>query len=1025
MHPDRDLSRLTRFVPRVLLEWDLDAPGRHWQAIEGSLVFLDISGFTNLSERLARRGRIGTEELTEVLGTVFGSMLDISYERGGGLLKFGGDALLLLFVGDDHARQACGAAVEMRAALREATKIATSVGRVQLRMSVGVHSGTLQLFRVGSSHHELVIAGEGADVTARMEVLAGPGQVVVSTGTKRRLPHDATTELSDGGWLLRWRRAPLASGGLVERRSVSSEVVGMSMPALLRAELTEGTIESEHRLATVGFVKASGIDGLMASGPDAVAEALDEVVSKAQESSEAETVTFLASDIDEGGFKIILATGVPTSGVDDEGRMLRALDASSTHRCPSPLRAGVNRGHVYAGEIGTSHRSAYTVMGDTVNLAARLMAKAPYGAIYATPAVLEHAHTVFATELLEPFPVKGKADLIQAYAVGSEIGLRRATSDGDLPMTGREGERATLQSALSAATEGVGGCLTIVAEVGLGKTRLVTEALRNWRGAVVEVRGEPNGAASPFRALRDGLRASIGVTRGTPDDMARQLHEAVSRIAPELVAVLPLLGELVSIDIAATAGTATIDPAYRAERRAAALAALLDAMLPGPSVIVIEDAHWLDEASTELLTHLVAAAEDRPWLVLVTCRDEQAGFRPSSGTVLSLAPMNEADCRTLTQVATEAAPLWPHEVDTIIERAGGSPLFLSELLRVGRATGFTGALPDSLDSAMSFELDRLPPVPRRLVRTAAVLGRSFRVALLADLLAVDGIVLDEALGPDLDAILEREGPDRITFRHAMLRDVAYQGLPYRRRRELHLRAAAAIERAAQPHPEVVADALASHFALAGEHPQTWIYARLAGDRAKNVYANVEAATHFEQALTASRHVGAVGEGERADVWEALATVRDNAGQLDGADAAYRSALRLVPADSPRAGWLFERRAWVSQRRGDVPGAIRLVRRGLRLLDADPAIEARRCRARLFAREAVIRRQQGRSNDAMHLTRVAIDEAKASGDRMTLARSYLTWDWCLLELGRLDEAVHAWRRSRSTPPSASCVRERVL
>jgi tetratricopeptide (TPR) repeat protein len=194
--------------------------------------------------------------------------------------------------------------------------------------------------------------------------------------------------------------------------------------------------------------------------------------------------------------------------------------------------------------------------------------------------------------------------------------------------------------------------------------------------------------------------------------------------------------------------------------------------------------------------------------------------------------------------------------------------------------------------------------------------------------------------------------------------------------------------------------------MANDHGRTWEYARLAGDRARDAYANVEAVAHYEQALVASRHMGAAAESERAEVWEALATVRDNAGQLEAADAAYRSALRLVPADSPRAGWLFERRAWVSQRRGDTPRAIRLVRRGVRLLDASPAIEARRFRARLLAREAVIRRQQGRSTEAMHLTRVAIAEATASGDRMTLARSYLTWDWCLLELGRLDEAVHA-------------------
>ena len=147
--PPGPAHTLDRFVPRVASEWDLDAPGMRWQELDGSLCFVDISGFTALSERLAMRGRIGVEELTDVLNRVFGRMLDIAFERGGSLLKFGGDALLLLFVGDDHPQQAAAAAVEMRAALRTAIEEPLSVGRVQLRMSVGLHSGTVQLFRSG------------------------------------------------------------------------------------------------------------------------------------------------------------------------------------------------------------------------------------------------------------------------------------------------------------------------------------------------------------------------------------------------------------------------------------------------------------------------------------------------------------------------------------------------------------------------------------------------------------------------------------------------------------------------------------------------------------------------------------------------------------------------------------------------------------------------------------------------------------------------------------------------------------
>ena len=127
---------LIRHVSAVAAEWDLDAPEDRHQALDATMCFVDISGFTNLSERLAARGRIGAEELTELLRHVFGSMISLAHERGGNLVKFGGDALLLLFRGEGHVVQACAAAVEMRAALRESARMTTSVGRVPLRMSV-------------------------------------------------------------------------------------------------------------------------------------------------------------------------------------------------------------------------------------------------------------------------------------------------------------------------------------------------------------------------------------------------------------------------------------------------------------------------------------------------------------------------------------------------------------------------------------------------------------------------------------------------------------------------------------------------------------------------------------------------------------------------------------------------------------------------------------------------------------------------------------------------------------------------
>ena len=153
------LRDLRRYVPRIASEWDSETP---WQELDGTLVFIDMSGFTNLSERLAAFGCIGAEELTDVLNDIFGAMLDVAAARGGSLPKFGGDALLLLFLGPRHAEHACSAAVEMRAALRAATGQRTLAGRLALRMSIGVHSGPVQVFQAGSSHTELVVAGPAA-----------------------------------------------------------------------------------------------------------------------------------------------------------------------------------------------------------------------------------------------------------------------------------------------------------------------------------------------------------------------------------------------------------------------------------------------------------------------------------------------------------------------------------------------------------------------------------------------------------------------------------------------------------------------------------------------------------------------------------------------------------------------------------------------------------------------------------------------------------------------------------------------
>src|SRR3954468_15315780 len=180
-----ELDVLSPYVPQLLRGWtQADAGDRHMR-VSGTLVFVDISGFTRLTERLARKGNVGAEEMSDLLSATFADLLSESYEDGADLVKWGGDAMLLLFRGPGHAARAARAAHRMRARLRVIGHLATSSGSVTLRMSVGLHSGDFDFFLVGDPgiHRELLISGPAATVTAETEAAAAAGQIGLSAAT--------------------------------------------------------------------------------------------------------------------------------------------------------------------------------------------------------------------------------------------------------------------------------------------------------------------------------------------------------------------------------------------------------------------------------------------------------------------------------------------------------------------------------------------------------------------------------------------------------------------------------------------------------------------------------------------------------------------------------------------------------------------------------------------------------------------------------------------------------------------------
>jgi class 3 adenylate cyclase/tetratricopeptide (TPR) repeat protein len=998
---------LPPYVPRFLRQWLVEEPETRWRSLDATLVFADISGFTRLSERLAKHGRVGAEELTEAIGTCFAGLLGVAYTMGGTLLKFGGDALLLLFRGDGHASRGCRAAVGMRRALHQVGRIDSSGGRIRLGMSIGVHTGQVDLFLVGGSHRELLITGPAATQAVAMESAATDGQIVVSPATAERVPAGVLGKTTGPGRLL--RSAPAAADAPVVPGTLwAGADVLTCIPRGLREHLLAGQPEPEHRLVTIAFVGFGGIEAVRErSGPTATADVLERLVRSVQDAADRHEVTFLGSDIDADGGKLILTAGAPSSGGNDEERMLLALRDLVVSEPPLPLRIGVSVGHVFAGEIGPTYRRAYTVMGDAVNLAARVMSRAEPGEVLATDEVLAASATVFDTRELEPFLVKGRSAPVSAAAVGRVAGTRSLRPQAELPFVGRDRELAAFDAALAATHAGTGRVVEVVGEVGIGKSRLLA-AFRDRAADLVshDLVCELHRASTPYGAARRFFRGLLDLSNeAAADDAGQALLSILRRELPELVEWAPLLAIAFGAQLPATTTTANLDQQYLRPRLHDAIIRFLHWRWPGPTLLTVDDVQWMDEASLDILRAIASQSEQRPWLVCATVRDDPDRARLLDDAVmLELAPLDNDATSSLVTAATAAAPLPRHELALLAERSAGNPLFLQELVAAAIEAGGVDELPDSVESLVTARIDRLPPARRRILRFVSVLGQRFprdlAVAVLPEPVPGGDDVWDR-----LGDFLEQED-DAVRFRHAVIRDVAYEGLRFGLRRELHAKAGDVIVAATRGRPEQQAGLLAVHFFHAQRYDEAWRYALLAAEHARSVYANAEAATFLERAIAAARRVETVDATEVAAVYERLGDVRDHMGVYREAATAYRHARRLHPPDPVAEARLMLKQAqqhgWLSR----YSQALRWIRRGLRLLEDVDRANAARQRAQLEAWYAQFCEEEGRHELALRWCRRAIATAEAADERDALARAYRIHDRANANLGRLEELRHS-------------------
>lgn len=999
---------LQPYLPRLVLDWQRSTPGLLGREIEGSTVFVDVSGFTKMSERLARQGKVGAEEVSDVIGATFGALLAEAYAHGGSLIKFGGDALLLFFQGDAHALRAAAAAHGMRAELRRIGTFSTTAGKVTLRMSVGAHAGVFHFFLVGGSHRELIMAGPAATETIAMEGAASAGQILISPAMAAELPHANVGRRLGPGFLLAGH-PPELDRRATDQAPATGDLAQL-VPSALRETLEQAGVEPEHRSVTIAFLHYGEFDAFLErQGLEATAAELDALVHNVQRAVDERHVAFLATDIAGDGGKIILTAGAPSVTGNDEEQMLLALREIVAAEGALPLHIGVNRGPVFAGEIGPFFRRTYTVMGDAVNLAARLMARAGHGQIVAAPEVLEGSRTLFETTELEPFLVKGKREPVQASVVGEARGSRGAIAETGVPLVGRDDELASLLAVWEEALAGSGRVVEIAAEPGMGKSRLIDEFLSRTHGtAVFRTDCRLYQSATPYFPFRALLREALDLAGSSAEETAAALEALIADSAPHLAPWTSLLGTPLDLAIPPSPEVQDLEDEFRKSRLEQAVTELVGACLTGPTVLLFEDTHWMDEPSRDLLASLAASVATRPWLVLLSRRPGADGFvaPEESGVVrhIALAPLGREQAAALIEAATADAPLMPRQVLTLAERAQGNPLFLIELLEALRRGDDVEALPASVEGLIQARIDRLAPGDRRRLREMSVLGAGFRAEHVAIALA-DGA--SERVTRALRRLSDFLAVDRtgwVQFRHVLIRDAAYEGLPYRRRQELHARIGDSILAAAGDEPDDAAELLSLHYAYARRWPEAWRYSRVAGDRAREVYANYEAARFYERALTAAMRLDGLDDRERTAVALGLCEVREQAGLYEPALDALRTARKLAAGDPLELADVHVHRTRVLIRMGALRPALRAATSGYRLVETLPGRQAESARARLSALGCNVLLLMGRFREALPLAERAVTQARRADDPAELAEAYGLLDQAYAFLGLGEKAV---------------------
>ena len=1050
---------------------DLPLPDR----VKGTALFADISGFTPLTEALVREfgPQRGAEELTRYLNKVYDTLIDCLHSYGGVVISFAGDSVTCWFNSDDGL-QAATCALEMQTVMQKFADIVVSAGRagglsVSLAVKITIATGPARRFVVGDPEIQLidVLAGSTLYRLAAADHCAEKNRVTLDSTSVRSLGERAVLQGSckspEGNELygilkeIRTSPARKSLGNLPDETFSEEKLAPWILPPVYqRLREGQGEFLAELRPAIVFFLNFTGIDF---DNDETAGEKLDVYVRWVQQELGRFEGYLLQLIVGDKGNYLYGTFGAPIAHEDDGVRAVSAalnlLHLPSHLEYIKDIKIGISQGRLRTGAYGGSQRRTYGVIGNDVNLAARLMEAATPGQILTNQTVKQSARQKFRWSSEERLiQAKGKTGLIEVFC---PLGLqpRRASrlrsADYSLPMVGRKKELDLAEQKIELALQGSGQLIGITGEAGVGKSRLIYEVINKAAEAGFAYYGGEcqsytvESSYWPWQPVWRGL-FNIMSTQSALDQVLLAA-ETLRTIQPSLLPRLPLLQTPLGIPIPENVFSRKLDAKIRKTSLETLLVDCLRAFASrGPLLIVLEDCQWLDKLSHDLIEVIGHAITDLPVIIIIAYRPLELErlkvarvSKQSHFTLIDIEKFNPADTSQLIALKLQQFGIDQSKfpltlTERIVAEAEGNPFYVEELLNYIHDRGFdqveqqenltTLELPTSLHSLILSRVDQLTEKQQITLKVASVIGRLFKAALLWGMYPELG--QPEQVTSDLEKLSHlhitakslTEPELTYFFQQLLTQQVAYENLPYATRAMLHQQLASFLENNVSENIPQYTDLLALHYLKGENWPKALEYNLIAARRNQHEYANEAAIAACLNAKIAIEQMPKdvdVSE-QHLECCNILGDVRTLVGQYDAAIESYECARKIIDAlpasteKSAQQAHLCTQLSAVYERKSEFEQAFEWLETGLAAVrDQSYSLET----SRIYVWGGGLYRRQGKQKEAEEWCKRSLEIARQLPSReakQVVAQAYYNLGTIYTRQGLSQKGIEYCRES---------------